>query len=396
MQKPETLSTGTKVGPFRVIQPINEGGGMATLYLAEVRERYRRKDMPGRVALKVARAEYEDFLRTEADILSHLSGHSHIVRVYRLPNTERLIYWAVDTVKIDNRHNEKVCFMAMEYVAGGSPRRWLDARGRLGMVPVVGISRQIANGLARAHRDRIVHLDIKPDNVLFRTRRLSWLRSSVPDAVLCDWGIARDLTQRHALVVRAGTEDYMPPELFYNRDWNTITCSADVYMLGVTMYEMLTGRLPFDSPGTKLDPTASPPPIQNFNRRVSPEMAQVVMKSLERDPSMRYPTGTEMREALDRVPAGIDGGMIVRQLLAGVGAAALLIGLTFGGPQVWQAIENAFSNPTSTITATAPAVTPTTPSPPLTRTPQTTATPVNTYTPVPTPIPTTRTPTPTP
>lgn len=68
--KPETLPIDTKIGPFQVISPLNASGGMANVYLAEVRERYRRDDVPVRVALKVAKVDYEDFLKTEANILA--------------------------------------------------------------------------------------------------------------------------------------------------------------------------------------------------------------------------------------------------------------------------------------------------------------------------------------
>ncbi len=395
MEKLETLPAGTKVGPFRILYPIREIGGMAALYVAEVRERYRRGDILGRVALKLAKAEYEDFLRTEADILSRLTNHSHIVQVYPLPSTDRLIYWTVDTVKTDDRRSERVCFMAMEYVGGGSLRQWLERQKKLGVFATVGIARQIVDSLARVHANHVVHLDVKPDHVLFRSRRLNWLRSSIPQAVLCDFGIARDLARPRDLVVRAGTEDYMAPELFYNREWNTITCGADIYSLGIVIYEMLTGQLPFDSVVKKLDWGARPRPIQEFNRSASSELTKIVMKALERDPVQRYASAMEMKDALVRVPTGIDGEMVMRQLLAGVGTAGVVISLTLGGMELWR-LKDGFNNPTPTVTATRSVPTPTLPPPTPTRTyAASSATPVNTFTPFPTPIPSTGTPSPT-
>jgi serine/threonine protein kinase len=400
MEKLETLAPDTKVGPFRVVRPMNEVGGMATVYLAQVRESYRRHDLPDQMILKIAKAQYEDFLKTEADMLSRLTSQRHIVKVYPLPITGYLIYWTTDTVKIDKNRSEKLCYMAMEYVGGGTLRHMMEMRGGRPLPPLVvtGIARQIADGLEHVHLNRIVHLDVKPENVLFRPRRLSWLRSSVPEPVLCDFGLARNLAHRHALVIPAGTEDYMPPELYSDLDWNQVTYSADVYMLGVVMYEMLTGRVPFENLGKKLDNTTAPRPIREFNRMASPQLNQVVMTALERDPARRYPTAAEARRALECVPSGIDADMVLRQAAAGIAAAGLLTGLVWGGAQLRDTVGPSIlksSTPTVTPTERIPTATVL---PTLTRMPLPSSTPVNTNTPSPpTPVntstpPVTRTP----
>ena len=105
-QKPETLPAETKVGPFRLIKPLNASGGMATLYLAEVRERYSSANP--------------------------------------LPGWSYAVFWMTDTVKTGGLRNEHLCFMAMEYIDGISLRKYVEQRGRLTGAIALGIARQLA------------------------------------------------------------------------------------------------------------------------------------------------------------------------------------------------------------------------------------------------------------
>jgi serine/threonine protein kinase len=371
-QKPETLPAETKVGPFRLIKPLNASGGMATLYLAEVRERYRSADLPEQVALKVAKADYEDFLKTEAGILARLAPQRHIVQVYPLPGWSYAVFWMTDTVKTDKLRNERLCFMAMEHIDGISLRKYLEQHGRLTGAVALGIARQLADGLGNAHDRLIIHLDVKPENILLRHRSLDWLRSSSPEVVLCDFGIARDLNSR-ARIDRAGSPDYVAPEAFLESDpsQSAVSCPADVYMLGEVLYEMLSGHPPYDEVSLKLA-GFSPPTLKGAGLRVSGQLDSILEQALARDPARRHANGKELLRDLQRVSVRTDTGVIARQAAVGSFAAALLVGAIWGGVS----LLSISSTPTAAPTPMGSPVTSTrTPTPTITLTRRVTVTP---------------------
>ena len=348
-----------KIGPFQVISPLNASGGMANVYLAEVRERYRRDDVPVRVALKVAKVDYEDFLRAEANILARMPTHPNVVRVFPMPGMSSTLFWMADTVKTDRFRNERLCFLAMEYVDGISLRKQLERHGRLSSFMALGIARQVAASLKHAQSSAIVHLDVKPENILLRRRRLNSLRSSAPPAVLCDFGIARDLNS-HARIERAGSPDYAAPEVFLESDphHTTVSFPADVYMLGEILYEMLAGHLPFDDSGSKIAGRL-PPPIETVNRRVSADLGKIVTQALACEPAYRYARAQDMLHALERVSIGPDAVVIARQAAAGVAAASLVGGAIWGGVSLISAVPR--TTPTPLIVTTSPTKTVTPP-----------------------------------
>jgi serine/threonine protein kinase len=274
------------------------------------------------VALKVARIDYEDFLKTEASILARLARNPRIVKVFPLPGWSYPIYWTTDTIKLEGQRNERLCYMAMEYVEGVSLRKYLDQHGHANTSVTTGIARQIADGLNQIHSQSIVHLDIKPENILLRRHKTAWLGSSAPEVVLCDFGIARDLLSP-ARVERAGSPDYLAPEVLLeaNPAHKVVSYPADVYMLGEVIYEMLTGLMPFDDPGQKIA-GAAPHPLQAGNRQLN----DIVVKSLARDPSLRYAHAGEMRHDLDVAPMPVDAGRVGRQVAIGLVAAGIIAG----------------------------------------------------------------------
>jgi serine/threonine protein kinase len=380
-QKLHALPADARIGPFRILCPLNESGGMATLYLVEVRDKYRREGEPARMALKIARIDYEDFLRAEAGILARLADNPRIVKIHRLPGWGYPVYWGTDTIKPDGVHSERVCYMSMEYVEGVSLRKTLERHGRLRASVAVGIARQVAAALSHAHSQNIIHLDIKPENILLRRRRWAWLRSSVPEVVLCDFGIARDLNSP-ARVGRAGSLDYLAPEVLMeaNPAHRLVSFPADVYMLGEVLYEMLSGHLPVEGPHQKMAGMAVPPLDIGGQ-----QLEALVMRAVARDPKARYASAAELQRALHAVPAGVDIGMLARQATAGVVAAGAIAGSIWLGTTIWRPRELIPTLiPSITVTRTQTpthAVTFASREPTVTRAPTRTFTPRPVYTP---------------
>lgn len=388
-QKPETLPSGTYLGKFQILRPLNASGGMATLYLAEVRERYRRPDLPVQVALKVARTDYQDFLRTEAHLLAQVGGHQHIVKIIPLPGWNSPVFWAADTIKLDG-HSSELCYLAMEYVAGTTLRKLLQQRQTLSPYVAVGVARQVSEALQVIHQHGIVHLDLKPENILLRRRGTAWLQSSVPEVVVCDFGIARDLYSQRA-VERAGSPDYLAPEVLQeaNPAQRLVSFTSDVYMVGEILYEMLTGRLPFDDVAHKLI-GVMPHSISQLRPDVPPPLAALILKTLERTPHQRPVDADALLHELNGIIHGPDWPMVARRVTAGA-LAAVIVGGSIG---LGNTIVTSWPTPTPlapiTITRTA-TMTPTATIKPTLQ--QSTVTLRPTYTPSPTRRPMTSTPT---
>ncbi|MBV71231.1 MAG: hypothetical protein CMH52_07760 [Myxococcales bacterium] len=193
--------------------------------------------------------------------------------------------------------------MMIEYLAGGSVEDLLKARGgRLDAAAVLDVGVRLARAIECAHGQGVIHRDIKPANVLFKN-------SNVPSSVrLSDFGVAKaperspDLTVVGASV---GTLWYMPPEQFSH---STLDGRADIYALGATLYEMLTGHVPFDRLDTSevfrrfLD-GAPLPPIQKRNASIPDSMAAVIEACLAIKPEDRIPSAGTLAALLEGVIA---------------------------------------------------------------------------------------------
>jgi len=268
-------------------------GGMAAVYRArhlafgEVR------------AIKVVNsrlADDEEFLkrfRNEAIVARRLQ-HPNAVRVDDLDMTE------------DGRP-----FIVMEYVEGLNLREVIRREGPLSLRRSVRIARQVASALASAHELGIVHRDIKPDNILLAGA------GEEETAKVLDFGIAKmkesALGDSGAIATRTGmvvgTPQYISPEQAMGRRGSEIDGRADLYSLGVVLFEMVTGRLPFESDtamGIILHHLQTPPPSA---REVRPDLgipeplSAVLMRALEKDRDKRYPSAPAMAAALDDVMA---------------------------------------------------------------------------------------------
>ncbi|WP_395600480.1 serine/threonine-protein kinase [Pseudomonas sp. B19125] len=259
-------------------------GAMASVYLATQRSLERK------VALKVMAAALaadpsfcERFLR-EGKTLARLS-HPHTVTIHDIGNVGELYY------------------MAMEYLPNGT----LKERIAAGLTPEQGVTliRQIASALGYAHAQGLVHRDVKPANILFRADGT---------AVLSDFGIAKSLDDRTQFTqagFAVGTPSYMSPEQARGQE---IDGRADLYALGVVLYEILVGKLPYsgtDALSTALAHLTEPlPELPVHHGRYQ----EVLRKLLAKDPAERFPDAAALLRALDQLPADSPEATLVRPL----------------------------------------------------------------------------------
>lgn len=266
-----TAPSPERLGYYCLLRRLGYGG-MSEIYLAydELRQR--------NVALKVvdaAQADHAQRFQCEVETLMRLS-HEHIVPLY-------------DWGKQDDYY-----FFSMPYYAGGSLRERLSY-GPLSLDEAGNIFEQVAGALHCAHEHGILHRDIKPSNVLFGDERTVYL---------ADFGLARlveqegGITQTGCLI---GTPEYLAPELVTE----PASQKSDIYALGVLLYRMLTGRLPFKgaTPLILYWKHASEPPVRpsSLNPLIPPAIDDVILRALAKDPADRLATAWEMATAYRQV-----------------------------------------------------------------------------------------------
>ncbi len=268
------------------IEGLIGGGGMA--------EVYRARTTNGRlVAIKIPKVANDPYLLRKFEkegnrIGALLQGHPHIVQVEHFGYTQ-----------------EGTPYIVMEYIDGGSLRARL--RQPLSDEEIRRISGQTCLALAHAHRFQIVHRDVKPENILL---------TSSGQIKVADFGIAKQLsgvTVTHKGPV--GTPEYMAPEQASGED---VQPASDVYGVGIVLYELMTGRVPFprraniqDDIQQALDVVErhlheSPRPPHEIRPTAASELEKVVLKALIKDPRKRYRDGAEMAKALGFTPAPVE------------------------------------------------------------------------------------------
>jgi len=411
----DQIQPGDVVGPYRIVRGFRGRGGMARVFEVEVREKYRRPDLPRRLALKVAKPEHQAALTAEADFLRRFD-HPSVVRVFPLAGYHRPVYAARERFPFGWGW-----YYAMELLSRQSLERRLtrpttasplrppsDGGRRLSLLGALGIGRQLAAALEHIHEQYVINLDVKPANVLFRQRRLKLLRGSVPQAVLCDFGISRDLRYPRAGLLGVATPEYVSPEQAseLGRHHQPVDIRSDIFSLGILLYEILTGALPFDNIALVADATYAPTPPRQLRPAIPSLLEEIVMRALAKDPAYRFQAASEMRAALERVPTPPDWGAAARRACVGITLTACLAAGGWG-VRNWMVASTPTPTPTvppvtETVTWT-PTTAPTSPTPTASPTLEATAstarptsTPRPTLTPTNTPRPPTRTPTPAP
>jgi serine/threonine-protein kinase len=277
MPAPDVLIDEVLDGRYKLVRKLGTGG-MANVYLAEDQELGRR------VAIKLLddrHAQDEQFVerfRREAKNAAGLS-HPNIVSIY------------------DRGEAEGTYYIAMEYLEGRTLKELLVKRGPTPLAVATDYTRQILAAIGFAHRNGIVHRDIKPHNVVVN-----------PDGRLkvTDFGIARSgasqMTEAGSII---GTAQYLSPEQARGAP---VDARSDIYSVGIVLYEMLTGTVPFTG-DTPLEIamkhlSAVPEPPSAKRPDVTPELDQIALRALAKNPQDRYQSAEEMEADLARAARG--------------------------------------------------------------------------------------------
>ncbi len=274
---------------YKIIRRLGKGA-MGQVYLAEQIHVGRRP-----VALKIlnpecaANPQLVKRFESEAATAGRIH-HRNVVTVYESRLT-------------DQNH----FYVAMEYVAGRTLREELAARGALPLGEVVEITKQICAGLGAAHKMGVVHRDIKPDNImLVRSDEEAELTVKVLDFGIARLAESQFNTMQTAPGLIIGTPAYLSPEQAAGSIGNQIDARADIYSLGMVIYEMITGRVAFYSDSwlaivrqQLYDPPPSPSQLV-AGVQISPAIEQVVMRALEKDRERRQQTATQFAKELEQ------------------------------------------------------------------------------------------------
>ena len=268
-----TFSPGDNVGTFRIIEPLGQGG-MATVYKAyhAALDRY--------VAIKVLHPAFKQ----DPNFIARFNREARIVARLDHPNIIPIFDFA---------EQDGTPYLVMRYVEG----KTLKAIMRDSHLPidrVLAIMRPVTAALAYAHDQNVLHRDMKPSNIML---------TNDGHIYLADFGLARiaqagDSTLSKDMLI--GTPQYISPE---QAQGLAVDERSDLYSLGVVLYEMLTGRVPFsaDTPYAVIhDHIYSPLPLpRSINPNLSPDLERVLLKALDKDPRTRFATASDLMQALE-------------------------------------------------------------------------------------------------
>jgi len=278
-----------RLGDYELIEPIGRGG-MGAVYKA------RQIQMERYVALKLLPPEL-------ASNAKYIRRFIREARSAGMLNQGNLVH-VHDVGAVDGRY-----FISMELVEGLTIKQLMRREGRVGVLETLKIAEQVCAALECAHRHKIVHRDIKPDNIMLTPQGI---------AKLCDLGLAKvleggplqdtDTQEGHAM----GTPHYMSPE--QARSSGKVDARSDLYSLGATVYHMLTGRVPFDG-DTPIEvlmrvTNEAPPRPDRFEPLLPPPLTALIMRLLAKNPDERPASAEVLRKEFHQLRRDLETGRI--------------------------------------------------------------------------------------
>jgi serine/threonine protein kinase/Tfp pilus assembly protein PilF len=276
---PELTRGMTLAGRYEIIEELGKGG-MGKVYRVED------KKIKGEIALKLIKPE----IAAEKQTIERFSNELKLTRMISHRNVCRMF---------DLGEDKGTYFITMEYVPGEDLKSFIRRARRLDVGTAISIAKQICEGLAEAHRLGVVHRDLKPGNIMI---------DKEGNARIMDFGIARSLHTKGLTAdgVIIGTPEYMSPEQVEGEEADQ--CS-DIYALGVILYEMVTGRVPFE--GTTPFSVALkhksevPPNPRTLTPQLPEDLSRLILRCLEKQRSKRYQSAAEVLSELDKIEKGI-------------------------------------------------------------------------------------------
>lgn len=249
-------------------------GGMATVYLAWDEQESRQ------VAIKVIKPEKLDSISAsrflKEGMLIARWKHPYIVKIYD-----------VELDVLDQTHLSILPYLVMEYAPGPNLQQRLKAHGRFPLHETRHIFAQLCDAVQYAHAQDILHRDIKPSNVLFRS-----LPDGSEQVILSDFGLAVLSDTNHPTYPGGGTPAYMPLEQHQGHAQK----ASDIFALGVILYQLCTGTLPFPHPLSLLKP---PPLPSTLNPALPVKLDEVILTALATNPDQRFPTAHQLKEQVE-------------------------------------------------------------------------------------------------
>ncbi len=270
------LATGTTfAGRYQVIEELGRGG-MGRVYKVldtEIKEK---------IALKLLKPE----IGIDEEMIERFRNELKLARKISQRNVCRMH---------DLNREEGAHYITMEYVVGEDLKRLIRKVGQISIVKTISIAKQICEGLAEAHSLGIVHRDLKPQNIMV---------DEGGNAKIMDFGIARSIPGKGitGAGVMIGTPDYMSPEQVEGKD---VDQRSDIYSFGVILYEMVTGRVPFEG-DTALSVAVKhkveePKDPRDFNPQIPESLSRMILKCLEKKTERRYDAVQNITRELDMI-----------------------------------------------------------------------------------------------
>jgi tetratricopeptide (TPR) repeat protein/predicted Ser/Thr protein kinase len=274
------LTTGsTFAGRYQVIEELGHGG-MGRVYKVQDTK------IGEKIALKLIRPE----TGLDKTSLERFSNELKLARKIRHKNVCQMF---------DLGEDQGTRYITMEYVHGEDLKQLIRKVGLLSPGQSIGIARQVCEGLEEAHKLGVVHRDLKPQNIMV---------DDDGKARIMDFGIARSLSGKSitGAGVMIGTPEYMSPEQIEGKDTDQ---RSDIYSLGVILYEMVTGRVPFEGEtpftiGVK-HKSEIPKNPKEINVQLSDDLSRVILKCLEKEKAARPQSAGDLRRELERIEKGL-------------------------------------------------------------------------------------------